>query len=106
MIVDEIQQFFHGDVAVDDATLTKYSRDYSLFKVRPQVVVFPKDVDDLKNLVKFVSQKKAAGEDVGDGLAQVIFGQRLVGIQGKYGQRRRFLGFLRIALYQVIRKSG
>lgn len=64
MIADEIKQFFHGDVAVDDATLTQYSRDYSLFKVRPQVVVFPKDVDDIKNLVKFVSQKKAAGEDV------------------------------------------
>jgi FAD/FMN-containing dehydrogenase len=64
MIADEIKEFFHGDVAVDDATLTTYSRDYSLFKVRPQVVVFPKDVDDIKNLVKFVAQKKAAGEDV------------------------------------------
>jgi FAD/FMN-containing dehydrogenase len=64
MIIDEIKQFFHGDVASDDATLTKYSRDYSLFKVRPQIVVFPKDVDDVKNLVKFVAQKKAAGEDI------------------------------------------
>ncbi|HUC01628.1 MAG TPA: FAD-binding oxidoreductase [Candidatus Paceibacterota bacterium] len=64
MLSDEIKQFFHGDVAVDDATLTKYSRDYSLFKVRPQIVVFPKDVDDVKNLVKFVAAKKAAGEDV------------------------------------------
>jgi FAD/FMN-containing dehydrogenase len=64
MLADEIKEFFHGDVAADDATLTTYSRDYSVFKVRPQVVVFPKDVDDIKNLVKFVSQKKAAGEDI------------------------------------------
>ncbi|HEY5220553.1 MAG TPA: FAD-binding oxidoreductase [Candidatus Paceibacterota bacterium] len=64
MTADDIKQFFHGDVAVDDATLTQYSRDYSLFKVRPQIVVFPKDVDDIKNLVKLVAQKKAAGEDV------------------------------------------
>ncbi len=64
MTADDIKQFFHGDVAVDDATLTKYSRDYSLFKVRPQIVVFPKDVDDIKNLVTLVAQKKAAGEDV------------------------------------------
>ena len=64
MLADEIKQFFHGDVAVDDATLTQYSRDYSLFKVRPSVVVFPKGVDDVENLVKFVAQKKAAGEDV------------------------------------------
>jgi FAD/FMN-containing dehydrogenase len=64
MIADDIKQFFHGDVAVDETTLTHYSRDYSMFKVRPQVVVFPKDVDDVKNLVKFVAQKKAAGEDI------------------------------------------
>jgi FAD/FMN-containing dehydrogenase len=64
MLADEIKQFFHGDVAVDDETLTKYSRDYSVFKVRPQVVVFPKDVDDLKALVKFVTAKKASGEDI------------------------------------------
>src|SRR5258708_7281453 len=64
MLSDEIKQFFHGDVAVDDETLTKFSRDYSVFKVRPQVVVFPKDVDDLKNLIKFVRDKKAKGENV------------------------------------------
>ncbi len=64
MLADEIKQFFHGDVAGDDATLTTYSRDYSIFKVKPSLVVFPKDVDDLKNLVKFVSKKKAAGENI------------------------------------------
>src|SRR6202451_2729684 len=64
MLADEIKEFLHGDVATDDATLTKFSRDYSIFKVRPQIVVFPKDVDDVKNLVKFVAKKKAAGEDV------------------------------------------
>jgi FAD/FMN-containing dehydrogenase len=64
MLSDEIKQFLHGDVATDDETLTKYSRDYSVFKVRPQVVVFPKDVDDLKNLVKFVNGKKAKGENI------------------------------------------
>ena len=29
--------------------------------MRPQVVVFPKDVEDLKNLVKFVARKKRSG---------------------------------------------
>jgi len=65
MLSDEIKEFFHGDVAIDDATLTKFSRDYSLFKVRPAIVVFPRDIDDVKNLVKFVACKKvarAAGE--------------------------------------------
>src|SRR5580658_7878394 len=64
MLSDEIKAFFHGDVAVDDATIAKFSRDYSVFKVKSQVVVFPKDVDDVKNLVKFVAKKKAAGENI------------------------------------------
>lgn len=61
---DEIKEFLHGDVATDDGTITKFSRDYSLFKVRPQVVVFPKDVDDVKNLVKFAVRKKTAGANI------------------------------------------
>ena len=64
MLTDEIKAFLHGDVADDSATITKYSRDYSVFKVVPKVVVFPKDIEDLKNLVKFVAKKKAAGEDI------------------------------------------
>ena len=64
MIIDEIQEFFHGDVANDDATLAKYSRDYSVFSVKPEIVVFPKDVEDIKNLVKFAAKKKAAGENI------------------------------------------
>ena len=64
MLADEIRSFFHGDVATDEAALAAASRDYSVFKVRPQVVVFPKDVEDLKNLVKFVAKKKSGGENV------------------------------------------
>ena len=64
MLSLEIKHFFRGDVAADGATLTKYSRDYSVFKVMPKVVVFPKDVGDLKNLVKFVTEKKRKGEYV------------------------------------------
>ena len=51
----EIQKFFKGDVEDSDEVLTKYSHDASLLEVRPQVVVFPKDVEDIKNLVKWTS---------------------------------------------------
>jgi FAD/FMN-containing dehydrogenase len=64
MLADEIKLFFHGDVATDEAALAAASRDYSVFKVRPQVVVFPKDVEDIKSLVKFVAKKKATGEKI------------------------------------------
>jgi len=63
-IKDEIKVFLKGDVSDTDADIKKYSRDYSIFNVKPQAIVFPKDIEDLQNLVKFVEKKKAAGEDI------------------------------------------
>src|SRR3989338_3458693 len=57
MIADELKKIIKGDVLGDEKTLIKYSRDASLFEVKPEVVAFPKDVEDLKKLVSFVSQK-------------------------------------------------
>lgn len=53
---DEIQKFFRGEVEDSEETLVKYSHDASLLEVRPQVVVFPIDTDDVKNLVKWVNE--------------------------------------------------
>jgi len=76
---NELKKVFSGDIAFDKNTLTKYSRDYSIFQVMPEMVVYPKSVDDIKALVKFVSEKKkqafpdlsitvrAAGTDMGGG---------------------------------------
>ncbi len=41
-----------------------FSRDASIFKVRPSVIVKPNDVDDLKNLVKFVSDNKNSNQNL------------------------------------------
>lgn len=57
-LAEEIKGFFKGDVREDDTTLTAYSHDASLFEVRPQIVVFPKDSADIQALVKFINQKK------------------------------------------------
>lgn len=64
MLQDELKNLIKGDVLADETSLAKYSRDYSVFKVPPKVVVFPKDTDDVKNLVKFAVKKKTAGESV------------------------------------------
>ena len=61
---EEIQKFFKGDVEDSAEILEKYSRDASLFKVRPRIVVFPKDVDDVKNLAAYAARAKGAGEDI------------------------------------------
>ncbi len=55
----EIQKFFKGDVEDSEETLLKYSHDASIFDVRPKVVVFPKDSQDVQNLVRWVSENSA-----------------------------------------------
>ncbi|MCX6751789.1 MAG: FAD-binding oxidoreductase [Candidatus Nomurabacteria bacterium] len=55
---EEIQRFFKGEVEDSDETLSKYSRDASIFEVRPKLVLFPKDSKDVQNLVKWVSENK------------------------------------------------
>ena len=47
-------QLIKGEVKDDSETLEKYSRDASLFKIRPRVVVFPKDTEDIERLVSFI----------------------------------------------------
>jgi len=58
-VFDELKNTIKGDVATDEETLEHYSTDASIFEVRPTAVVFPKDVEDVKNLVKFVNENKA-----------------------------------------------
>ncbi len=56
---EEIQKFFKGEIFDDEETLSTYSRDASLFKVKPALVVWPQDKDDLTQLVKWVKENKA-----------------------------------------------
>lgn len=64
MLSDEIKKFFRGEVLVDDTTREKYSEDASIFKIKPEVVAFPKDVSDIKSLIKFVAQKKKTNKNI------------------------------------------
>ncbi len=61
---EELKKVIQGDVMSDEKTLADFSHDYSIFSVRPEVVVFPKDEDDVEKLVQFVEEKKKAGENV------------------------------------------
>lgn len=42
----------------DEETLKLYSKDASLFEVKPAVVVWPQDAEDIKKIVKFVAEEK------------------------------------------------
>lgn len=67
-----------GDILTDEETLIKFSTDASLFEVRPEIVIAPKTVEDIKKIVKFVVEEKktdptisltarSAGTDMGGG---------------------------------------
>lgn len=58
-IQDELSKIFKGELDTTAETLDFYSHDASLFELRPQVVAFPRDADDIKATVSFINQHKA-----------------------------------------------
>jgi FAD/FMN-containing dehydrogenase len=50
-----LKDIIKGDVFDDDKTLETFSKDASIFSLKPQLVVAPKDSDDIKKLVDFVN---------------------------------------------------
>ncbi len=60
-LAKELKNFIKGDVENSDEVLTKYSRDASLLEVRPEVVIFPKNKEDVCNLVKWVNEENVKG---------------------------------------------
>lgn len=47
-----------GEIDTSPDVLTLYSHDASLFEMRPKVVCFPKDTEDVKAIVRFVNENK------------------------------------------------
>ncbi len=64
MIAEELKKIVKGEVEWDETILQKYSHDASFLEVKPEAVVFPKDTEDVKNLVKFAREKKEQGMDI------------------------------------------
>ncbi len=55
---ETLAQKFKGDIEIAEDVLKKYSTDWSLFSVPPTAVVFPKDEEDIKVLVKWIHEEK------------------------------------------------
>ncbi len=56
-LTEELKTIIKGEVDDTEQTRTTYSTDASVLCIKPQVIVFPKDTEDVKALVKFVSEK-------------------------------------------------
>lgn len=63
-IVNDLKSLMQGDVSVEENDLELNARDTSLFYLKPSIVVYPKDVNDVKNLLSYVSKKKEEGADI------------------------------------------
>ncbi len=55
---------FRGDMDDSDAAIETYSHDASMFEIKPQLVVAPKDTADVERLVKFVASHKKHDKDL------------------------------------------
>jgi FAD/FMN-containing dehydrogenase len=68
-----LQKLIQGEVLDDEETLQTYSHDASLFEVRPKLVIFPRNVEDIKTIVKYASERnvsitvRSAGTDMSGG---------------------------------------
>ncbi len=62
--MDQLQQLLRGEIETNEEVLQKYSHDASIFEVRPEGVVFPRDVEDLKTLVRYATRKTLDGAKI------------------------------------------
>ncbi|OGH14908.1 MAG: hypothetical protein A3H50_03725 [Candidatus Levybacteria bacterium RIFCSPLOWO2_02_FULL_37_10] len=90
-LINELKETIRGGIATDNATLTEYSHDASLFEVKPQIVVFPKDDEDVKALVKFVNDNKKnnptlslTGRSAGTDMSGGSINESIIVAFGKY----------------------
>ncbi len=71
----EIPPTFEGDIRHDVEILEKFSEDTSIFKIRPALIVQPKNVSDLNTLIHYVHTRRgelsltarSAGTDMSGG---------------------------------------
>jgi len=57
-IKEKLGQVFKGELDASEDTREFYSHDASLFELKPEIVAFPKDTNDLKTVVRFVNENK------------------------------------------------
>lgn len=59
-LVKELRLMVRGEVEDSKEVLARYSRDWSLFRVTPKVVVSPKDEKDVESLVSFANANRVS----------------------------------------------
>lgn len=63
-LAKELSLLIKGDGSLLNEDREKVARDTSLFYVKPEMVIFPKDAKDISSLLEFVNKKKKEGVDI------------------------------------------
>ena len=63
-LAEELRALISGDVSTEQADKTTFSHDTSIFEITPSLIVYPKNKEDVAATVRFVHEKKKAGEDI------------------------------------------
>ena len=54
----DLKELIEGDVSDNSELRDLYSHDASMFELRPELVVAPKNSKDIEKIVKYIAQKK------------------------------------------------
>ncbi len=60
----QIEKTLKGMIDVSEEARRTYSHDASIFEVKPQAVIQPQGVEDIKQLVAFISEEKRQGKNI------------------------------------------
>lgn len=63
-MLNQLKDELGGNLHYDDQTLNDFSTDHSHIWIRPQGVAAPRDVNELKKLVRFVANRKTSDPDI------------------------------------------
>jgi glycolate oxidase len=79
-VAEKLRGLVRGRVIVDEMSLKQFSRDQSIYEIKPTVVVFPEDIEDVQALICFAAQEglPITPRGGGSGTAGSALGQGLV----------------------------
>jgi FAD/FMN-containing dehydrogenase len=63
-IKNDLLNKIKGEIDIRENTKEKYARDASLFYVLPQMIIYPKDKNDIQAIVKYVNENKYKYKDL------------------------------------------
>lgn len=63
-ILESLSKLIQGDVSILETDRENHARDTSLFYVKPEIIVYPKNKEDISKVLAFVLAEKKKGMDI------------------------------------------